>query len=249
MKLPRISKKESAAPKGGRKKIFNRKVKAIICFVIAFVIAFVVWPMAMKQQAETGSVAVASNAIARGEEIRASDITMKTIGTYGLAGDYITDKDEIVGKIAKVDIIEDDIILKDKVGNYAGDPIIDSIVGADKRLVSVTVKTNAAGLASHIEKGDILNVSCVSEAVDEFGNSNGVEVLNYPELKNMEVYDIENAETQSVEEVRSGKEANSDPIINTITFIATEDQVNKLIECEYKGSIHVSFVKRGGTVE
>ncbi|HWQ77863.1 MAG TPA: RcpC/CpaB family pilus assembly protein [Anaerovoracaceae bacterium] len=251
MKLPRLTKEQAAGvPKNGvGKKFLNRKVKAVLCFAIAFVIAFVLWPMAMKEQAETGTVAVSNKAIAKGEAIKESDISMKTVGTYGLSGDYITDRNEIAGKVAKVDIVENDMILKSKIGNYTGDPVIDSIVGEDKRLVSVTVKTNAAGLASHIERGDILNVSCVAEAVDEYGASAGIQVLDYPELKNMEVYDVENAGTLSVEDARTSKEANADPIINTITFIATEDQAAKLIECEYRGNIHVTFVKRGAGVE
>ena len=49
--------------------------------------------------------------------------------------------------------------------------------------------------------------------------------------------------------VRTSKETNADPIISTITFIASDDQANKLIECEYAGNIHVTFVKRGAGVE
>jgi pilus assembly protein CpaB len=251
MKMPRISKKEDigTSASGGRKKLFNRKAKAILCFIVVLVIAFVAMPMLYKGQAETGTVAVAARPIANGTEIKASDIQMKTIGTFGIPGDVITDKDDIVGKVAKVDIVEDDVILKSKIGKFASDPIIDSFVQEGKELVSITVKSNAAGLASHIEKGDILNVSCVRESVDEFGNSSGVQVVNYPELQNLEVYGVENAKAQSVEDEKTSNEANSDPIISTITFIANDEQANRLIECEYAGNIHVKFVKRGASVE
>lgn len=245
-RFPIISKekKEKVEAPGIKSRLRGRKIKTILSFVVVVILAFGVLPMIYSAQSETGTVAVVKSSISKGEVISQDMFSMETIGTYGLSKNVITDKNNLLGKKALVDMVKGDLILSDKVGDSVTDPLMDTFVEKGNRLVTVTVKTNAAGLASHLEKGDIINVAYIREVTDEYGYKKSIEVLNYPELKHLEIYDTENAQTESIESEKSGDKNNADYIIQTITFIATDSQAQKLLECEYTGLLHAIFVAK-----
>lgn len=245
--IPKIKKEKVDQAPGMKSKLRSRKVKAIISFILVIVLAFVVLPMIYSSQSETGTVAVVKSPISKGEEITAEKFSMETVGTYGLSKSVILLREDIIGKKALVDMVKGDLIMAEKIGKSATDPLMDAFVEEGNRLVTVSIKSNAAGLASHLERGDIVNVACVQGIMDEYGYQTGVQVLNYPELKHLEVYDAENAQTDSVDKEKESGDNNADPIIHTITFVATDWQAQKLLEAEYTGTLHVIFVAKDRT--
>ena len=66
----------------------------------------------------------------------------------------------------------------------------------------------------------------------------------YEELKNLEVYSIENDDAQNVEDANT-EEDETDRIAATLTLIVNDVQAEKLVAAEYSGKLHAVFEKRG----
>ena len=62
------------------------------------------------------------------------------------------------------------------------------------------------------------------------------------ELKNIEIYSIENSEAQDIEHT----DDEADTVAATLTLIVNDIQAQKLIYTEYSGKLHVVFERRGG---
>ena len=149
-------------------------------------------------------------------------------------------------------MVKGDYIFPQKIADFATDEKMDRIIKEDKKLVTVSVSSIAAGLSSHLKSGDIVTVAVFLNPKE---SSNGEQsaspkVMIYPELKSLEVYSVENSRTQSIEQAREQQQADNktssnDPIPKTVTLIVTEAQAVKLIETEYTGKLHMILEKRG----
>lgn len=188
---------------------------------------------------ETAAIAVAKTDIKKGNTITEKDVFFTEKGIFGLEG-YITKKEDVIGKPAAVDILKSDFVTTNKIGKE-NISRLQSIVNDKKSLVTVSVKTNAAGLASHLKSGDMVRLYSV--IADEY---TGSAVIQNPLLEKIEVYDIENSNTESIESDSKGDAAGSSEMVaSTITFIAvSKEQERILLEAEYRGSIHAVFVER-----
>lgn len=233
------------------KLIKNRIFLSAVCLLMAGAVAFGLLPKLYKDKGATRTILRAVEDIPAGTKIQEKQLTSVEVGSFGLPENIITDSTQVVDKIARMDIVKGDYLFTQKLGDYTADEKLDHIAAEDKRLVTVTVPNIAAGLSSHLLKGDIVTVAVFSSTKDS-GNTNEnakAQVLLYPELKGLEVYDIENAKTQNTAQVRQQQEENqqgsSDPIPRAVTLIATEAQAVKLIEAEYTGKLHLIFEKRG----
>ena len=226
-----------------RRILRNRLIVSLFILVITAVIAFVFLPQLYSQKGATMMVYTASTNILKGTVISENMIKSTEVGSYGLPGNVITEKEEVIGQYASMDMLAGDLLIKTKIQNYKISSVLDEIIKNGLRLVTVTFHTSAAGLASHLQQGDIVQVASYTE-IDRVPY-----VISYPELMQIKVYDIENAKTQSVERVRGQTDTpgstSDDPIPKTVTLIATDEQATKLIEAEYFGQIHLIFVSRG----
>jgi pilus assembly protein CpaB len=81
----------------------------------------------------------------------------------GLPDNIINDKSLVIGKIAKTSMVKGDYIFPQKIADFATDEKMDRIIKEDKKLVTVSVSSIAAGLSSHLKSGDIVNRGCVSK--------------------------------------------------------------------------------------
>lgn len=236
MKLS-INKSKFTKPK---KSYSGRKWLGVLCLILALVIAFVVMPILYAEKGETSKVVVTLKNITKGSVIQSEDVTKKEVGIYGHTG-YYTNSNDVVGKAATTNLVKGEVLTTGKINSKDGDPL--SFIKQDnKKLVSITLASNAAGLASHLLPGDNVNVYAMRE--DEFGMST---VSLDPLLSNLEIYDLENSTTKSIVDAKKNGDSNSsntDVIINTITFIASNEQAEALIRAEYSGALHVVLVKR-----
>jgi pilus assembly protein CpaB len=229
----------------------NRLFAGGVCLFVAGMIAFVILPGIYSNREATTKIWSAARVIVKGEKIEDAMLTEKEVGVLGLPQNLVKTKDEIVGKFAHADIYPGDFLMEEKFETYRIDPILDHLINEDKRLVTVTLPTLAAGLAAHIEKGDIVMVANYIPERDVQTAAGMIkeasQVIIYPELTEMTIYDIENKKVNSVPEERENTgadNADADPIPNTVTLIATQDQAMRLIEAEYAGQIHLIFVRR-----
>lgn len=211
----------------------NKMVVGVICIVIAAVMAFIFLPSISKSKSNTIKIYSVKNIIHEGSKIEESMITEKEVGSYGLPESVVKDKDKIVGKYAACDITPDDLILSSKLSDYAANQKLDKVMSQGKMLVTVSLDSVAAAVGNHLKTGDIISI---------VGYSND-SVVVYEELKELEVYSIENENAEKLEDVENNEEA--EHLASTVTLVATQVQVEKLIQAEYSGKVHAVFVKRG----
>lgn len=212
----------------------NKIVIGAACIVIAGIFAFGVLPGMYKEKGGTEKIVKLNSTISAGTKIEEAMLVETEVGSFGMPEGVIKKKDDIVGKYARTEITADDLIVKSKISDYAADEKLDDILANGQKLVTVTLPSIAAGVGNHLEKGDIISLICY---IDN-------EPVSFPELKNLEVYSIENDNAQNVEEVNS-EEDETDNIAATLTLIVTDAQVEKLVSAEYSGKLHAVFEKRG----
>ena len=228
----------------------NRIFLSILCLVLAAVISFMLLPKFYDDKGVTVTVMRAAEDISEGTEIKDKHLASVEVGKFGLPDAVINDKTLIIGKIAQTDIAKGDYLFPQKIGDFITDEKLDSIAKNNKRLVTISVPSIAAGLSSHLKSGDMVTVAVFSnQKEDDTGKSTPVQVILYPELKGLEVYSVENSRTQSTTQVREQQVENqpssSDPIPKAVTLVVTEAQAAMLIEAEYTGKMHLIFEKRG----
>ncbi len=229
----------------------NRIFLSFVCIVLAGVIAFILLPKFYADKGTTVTIIRAAKDIPAGTAIQEKDLTSVEVGKYGLPDGFVKDKTEIIGKIAQTDIAAGDFLFPQKLGDTIADEKLDRIVKEEKRLVTISVSSIAAGLSSLLQEGDKVTVAVFTDqnASGEEMQSSASPVTIYPELKSLEVYSVDNARTQSIAEIREKQDSqsNSDPIPKAVTLIVTEEQAKRLIEAEYTGKLHLIFEERGNT--
>lgn len=224
-----------------------------LCLLISGILAFGIVPRLYEDKSATVPVIKVNKMVLSGTKIEEADLVEVTVGAFGLPSSVVTDKKILIGKYAKTALYSDDLILTEKISDYKADAVLDAVMHEDKRLVTITLPSMAAGVSSHLQAGDLVSVVSFTPAkeqqtLDGFISQPGKVILT-PELKLIQVYGIENASTESTEIVKERKDTSSnmsdDPVPKTITLIVTEAQALKLIEAEYTGKLHILFVKRG----
>ncbi|QNB47239.1 Flp pilus assembly protein CpaB [Thermanaerosceptrum fracticalcis] len=226
----------------------NRIFLSALCIIAAAVVSFVLLPGFYENKDATVMVLRAAEDIPAGTRIEDKHLAKVEIGKPGLPEGVINDRTQIVGKIAQTDISKGDYFFPKKLGEYLANEKLDRIAAENKRLVTVSVLSIAAGLSSHLQSGDIVTVAVFLNKTSD-NQSATPQVILYPELKGLEVYSVENSRTQSTAEVRKqqagGQPSSGDPIPKAVTLVVTEAQAEKLIEAEYTGKLHLIFEKRG----
>jgi len=226
----------------------NRLFLSVLCIVIAAVVSFLLLPKLYENKANTVMVLRAAEDIPAGTEIQDRHLVSAEVGSYGLPEDVINDKVLIIGKVAQTGISKGDYLFPQKLGGFLANELLDRIARNNQRLVTISVPSIAAGLSSHLQRGDIVTVAVFTDKSSD-GQSAIAQAILYPELKGLEVYGVENARTQDTAHVREqqseGQSSSGDPVPRAITLIVTETQAQKLIEAEYTGRLHLIFEKRG----
>lgn len=233
-------------------KIFkNRIFLSAVCIILAGAISFLLLPKFYADKGVTAMVLRAAEDIPAGTKIQEKHLASVEVGKFGLPDTIINDKTLIIGKIAQTNIAMGDFLFPQKLGDFVANEKLDRIVKDDKRLVTISVPSVAAGLSSHLQSGDTVTVAVFANQNAEGYESQSItaRVTLYPELKGLEVYSVENSHTQSTAQVRKqqaeNQQGSSDPIAKAVTLIVSEAQATKLIAAEYTGKLHLIFEKRG----
>ncbi len=232
--------------------IKNRIFLSVLCLVLAAGVSFLLLPRFYEDKGATVMVLRAAQDIPAGTELAEHHLASVEVGGYGLPEGVLNDKTQIVGKVARTAIAKGDYFFPQKLGSFLADELLDRLVKNNRRLVTVSVPSIAAGLSSHLKAGDVVTVAIFLEKASD-GRDTSPQVIIYPELKGLETYGVENARTQDTAEMReqqkSSQSANSDPVPKAVTLIVTEAQAEKLVQAEYTGKLHLIFEKRGADHE
>ena len=128
----------------------------------------------------------------------------------------------------------DDYLYASRFADFVSDERFDKEVSEGKRLIAVSVPSNAASVANQLKAGDKVTVAYYADDNVIIDNA----------LKGMEIYSVENEDAQNLENVQ-GSEDKEDEIAANVTLIATEEQAAKLINAEYSGKLHIILENRG----
>lgn len=215
-------------------KIFQNKIfVGVGCVVLAAVMAFILLPSVNRSKNGTVKILKLKENISAGTQIDEAMLEEKEVGKYGLPESIVNDKDKVVGKFAVCSISSDDLILSSKLSDFAASKKLDSVMNAGKMLVTVSLDSVAAAVGNHLRSGDIVSVIGYADNT----------VTAYEELKNLEVFSVENDDAQNLDDVENDE--NAEKIASNITLIVNQAQAEKLVQAEYSGKVHAVFVKRG----
>lgn len=212
----------------------NKIIIGAVCIVVAGIFAFGVLPSMYKGKGGTEKIVKLNATVSAGTKIDESMLVETEVGSFGLPESVIRKKEDVVGKFARAEISADDLIVKSKLSDYAANEKLDSILANGQKLITVTLPSIAAGVGNHLQRGDIISLICYV----------GDAPVIYEELKNLEVYSIENDDAQNVEDANT-EEDETDKIAATLTLIVNDVQAEKLVSAEYSGKLHAVFEKRG----
>ena len=215
-------------------KIFQNKIfVGVGCVVLAAVMAFILLPSVNRSKNGTEKILKLKENISAGTQIDEKMLEEKEVGKYGLPESIVNDKDKVVGKFAACSISSDDLILSSKLSDFAASKKLDGVMNAGKMLVTVSLDSVAAAVGNHLQSGDIVSVIGYADNT----------VTAYEELKNLEVFSVENDDAQNLDDVENDE--NAEKIASNITLIVNQAQAEKLVQAEYSGKVHAVFVKRG----
>lgn len=204
------------------------------CILLAGIFAFAVLPGMYKGKGGTEKVIKVSGTVGAGTKIEETMLTEVEVGSFGLPEAVIKEKKDVVGKYARTEITPEDCIVKSKLSDYAANEKLDGILASGQKLVTVTLPSIAAGVGNHLQTGDVISLICYKDDVP----------VVYEELKNIEVYSIENDAAQDIAEVNAAEEK-SDAVAATLTLIVNDEQAKRLVEAEYSGKLHAVFERKG----
>ena len=212
-----------------KKLLENKLVVGGVCIVIAAILAFLVLPGMYKQKEKTIYICRLQADITAGTKIEAQMLKQVEVGSYGLPESVVKNPDELVGKYAKVSMTTDDYLYASKFADFVSDERFDKAVSEGKRLIAVSVPSNAASVANQLKAGDKVTVAYYADDT----------VIIDDTLKGIEIYSVQNLENVQ------GSEDKEDTIAANVTLIATEEQAAKLINAEYSGKLHIILESRG----
>ena len=215
-------------------KIFQNKIfVGVGCVVLAAIMAFILLPSVNRSKNGTVKILKLKENISAGTQIDEAMLEEKEVGKYGLPESIVNDKDKVVDKFAACSISSDDLILSSKLSDFAASKKLDGVMNAGKMLVTVSLDSVAAAVGNHLQSGDIVSVIGYADNT----------VTAYEELKNLEVFSVENDDAQNLDDVENDE--NAEKIASNITLVVNQAQAEKLVQTEYSGKVHAVFVKRG----
>ena len=127
--------------------------------------------------------------------------------------------------------IETEMLKLVEVGSYG---LPETVVAEGKRLVAVSVPSNAASVANHLKSGDKVTVAYYDDdnvVIDDI-------------LKNIEIYSVENEDAQNLDDIHDSEDKDNS-IAASVTLIANDEQAERLVKAEYSGKVHLILENRG----
>ena len=148
----------------GSHPVGNRTIVGIICIVVALAICFGIAPLVNRLSDGKTEIVRLIKDVPAGATIAETDIEVVEVGSYNLPSNIITDKTQVVGKCALVNLSVGDYILPSKVGDDINNAqsILESL-DADHKAISISIASFALGFSGKLETGDIISVLVYDE--------------------------------------------------------------------------------------
>lgn len=140
----------------------GKKVLAVVSILIALAIGFVLMPMANRSSTEQATVVQAVQSIPENMLITEDMVQVVKIPAKMLPAGAVESVEAVIGRYALRLIDAEDYITESKIGIT---PSIKEVnTAADRRIISMTVPTAAAGVSGILEIGDLVSVWSVPKS-------------------------------------------------------------------------------------
>lgn len=213
----------------------RRILLAIIAIFISIVIVFLIVPTVQDHAIEEVPVVVAKEDIPQGRLISEENITTTQIARKYLPENAITEKDDLIGQYAAINISTGDYFFANKISKTSSNPSewTDEL-DPQHVAISFTIRNFAAGLSAKIQSDDIISIIALEEDAE------------HPSIPSELTYVRVLAVTaNTAEEYVVSKENQEDKLLPvSITVMATPEQAIKIAELDMNGNIYVALVSR-----
>ena len=231
---------------------------SVVLLILAGVLVFGLLPMNYEKQATTLDVVQLVKNVKQGTQISASMLTTRTIGGYNVDKGVITNKDEIIGKYASMDIRGTSNLYSDMFTDTWEEvegAIDDIIVGEDDQLITLSLKNGASAVGGSVKPGSVVDVYTETLPDEMAESETGTQKVQTMELrqilKNVIVYDVKNNALESISELKrqwislvesgSSEAENFDKSLTPayVTLVVSNEQANILATQELSGYIQL----------
>lgn len=232
-------------------RVFKSKLfLGIICLILAAAIAFYVLPNVYESKAATVHAVKLAEDVPVGTVIADSMLVAAEVGSYGLPDSIMLEITEAVGKVASQNMYAGEFLTSTRLITEEEHraQIAEETKGLGKGNCLVTIQFSgaSAGVASVLRSGHIVDVH---ECVENEDDTLSVEKV----LSSMYVYDVLNADLQSLDELDERREEvvieedtdyDFEPAF--VVFRCTESQAQTLIRLERMETLHLTLQRTGG---
>ena len=232
-------------------KVFKSKIfLGIICLILAAAIAFLVLPNFYASKSVPTHAVKLTEDVPVGTVIADSMLVSVEVGSYGLPSSTVMKEEDAIGKVASENMYTGEFLTATRLiteEEYQA-LVAEQTKGLENGYCLVTIQFPGAssGVASVLRSGHIVDVHECVENEDETFSVQKV-------LSSMYVYDVLNADLQSLSEldvkleeaiVEEDTDYNFEPAF--VVFRCTETQAQTLIRLERMEAIHLTLQRTGG---
>ena len=232
-------------------KVFKSKIfLGAVCLILAAVLAFVVLPSFYSSKSETTNAVKLNQDIPVGTVISGEMLSTVEVGSFGLPGSVVLNKDDAIGKVASENMYVGEYLTNTRISTEEEyqQLVAEQTKGLTNGYCLVTVKFSgaSAGVASVLRAGHIVDVH---ECIENEDYTYSVQKV----LSSMYVYDVLNAELESLGEldtkleealVEDDTDYDFEPAF--VVFRCTEQQAQTLIRLERMEALHLTLQRTGG---
>lgn len=198
------------------------------CVVFALAASFGAAPIYNHYANPSIFVVRANTKIAQNTKITSSMLEKVKVGAQNLPSGTIKDESSVVGKYAQTTISPHDDITEPKISAKSSE------LPEGQQLITIPIKSLAAGLNGNIQVGDIVSLY----GVRSNGSQNGTSTQNLPDLQYVKVY----ATSVVTPDEKNNSTTNTNNM--TLTLYATSQQASDLAGLD-NSTVYVSLVSRG----
>lgn len=229
----------------------NRKTIAIVSLIVGLILAAGLITLNVIQNKQVTMVYMTTHPVNAGAYYTDDDIKAKQILKKDKLDGYIDNKEDIVGKIASVDLVANDIISKDKVSEYAentDNQFLD--IPSGKQAISFSVSGGADSVSNKLKVGDIIRIYNYQSGIDG-GTAKMFDTLKYVRVASItssgyqDVQNNGNDGTNANISDTSSETEKTNSSYSTITVIVTTKQAQDIIKIEKNGGAYVTLISRG----
>lgn len=230
-------------------KLFRNKLFiGAMCLLLAGGLTFILLPRLYSAQSSTTGIVRLTQTVEYGTTITDAMLTVTEVGAYGLPGNVIKDKADVVGLVAGSTIYAGEYLWRDrfttadayeKTASKASFSLVDG-----SYLLTISLPSASSGVAGILRAGDVVDVYGYT---GDNGNITVSEVLT-----GVEVYEVLNSKLLPLDDLDAKLKANPnadtsnyDFIPAYVVFTVNEQQARTLIGLEKDKSLHLTLRKAG----